>query len=95
MSTIGKNQGHPGWLADSVRWLLNVRLFALGTPTWSGESLPVVKHVSAGETPECKHDEGVSVYRDRTSNVRKMIVDLLLTDSQGLGQFSGTHLSVT
>ena len=82
-------------LTDPVRWLLDVGPFATGAATRAGEALPVLKNISAHQTPGRSDIELFPLGRYGARNMRKMFINLLFPDSRRLGKLPGAHLLFT
>jgi hypothetical protein len=79
-------------LPDLIHWTLDVFAFAVRAPTWAGKSLSFFKNKPALQTLGRHDDQFFSPSGYRSRNMRKMLIDLLYPNSQGLGEISGAHL---
>jgi len=58
----------------------------------SGEAFSLFKHIPARHTAEREHHKLPFLGYCRKSDVGQMLVDLLFSNANGLGDFSGSHL---
>lgn len=59
--------------------------FALRTSAWPGEFLAVGKNIAATDAPGRNYDTLLATGCDRTADMSKMVIDILLHDRKGLG----------